>query len=49
MQALRWLALAIIAESTADSNSYGFRRDCSTADALQQGFNTRSWDGAAAG
>jgi len=39
MQALHLLALAPIAETTADANSYGFRPERSTADALQQCFN----------
>ena len=38
-QALYLLALAPIAETTADPNSYGFRPERSTADALQQCFN----------
>src|ERR1043166_8745 len=40
MQALYLLALAPVAETTADPNSYGFRRERSTADALNQCFNT---------
>jgi len=40
MQALHWLALEPIAETAADPNSYGFRPKRSTADALQQCFNT---------
>jgi len=39
MQALHLLALAPIAETTADPNSYGFRPQRSTADAVQQCFN----------
>ena len=39
MQALHLLALAPIAETTGDPNSYGFRSERSTADALQQCFN----------
>ena len=39
MQALYLLALEPIAETTADPNSYGFRRERSTKDALQQCFN----------
>jgi RNA-directed DNA polymerase len=39
MQALYLLALEPIAETTADPNSYGFRCERSTADALQQCFN----------
>jgi len=38
MQALHLLALEPIAETTADPNSYGFRPERSTADALQQCF-----------
>jgi len=40
MQALYLLALEPIAETAADPNSYGFRPKRSTADALQQCFNT---------
>ena len=40
MQALHLQALEPIAETTADPNSYGFRPKRSTADALQQCFNT---------
>lgn len=36
MQALYWLALDPVSESTADLNSYGFRPHRSTADAIQQ-------------
>ena len=36
MQALYLLALDPVAESTADPNSYGFRKDRSTADAIAQ-------------
>jgi RNA-directed DNA polymerase len=36
MQALYLLALEPIAETTGDPNSYGFRRERSTADAIQQ-------------
>ena len=39
MQALYLLALDPVAESTADLNSYGFRKDRSTADAIEQCFN----------
>jgi len=42
MQALYLLALDPIAETTADPNSYGFRKDRSTADAIAQCFNTLS-------
>ena len=46
MQALYLLALDPVAETTADSNSYGFRPQRSTADAIEQCFtalgNTRS-------
>ena len=38
MQALYLLALDPIAETTADPNSYGFRRERSTADAIGQCF-----------
>lgn len=40
MQALYLLALDPIAETTADPNSYGFRKARSTADAIGQCFNT---------
>jgi RNA-directed DNA polymerase len=36
MQALHLLALDPIAETTADPNSYGFRKERSTADAIEQ-------------
>ncbi len=39
MQALYLLALAPIAETTADFNSYGFRTQRATADAIEQCFN----------
>jgi RNA-directed DNA polymerase len=39
MQALYLLALDPVAETTADPNSYGFRRGRSTADAIGQCFN----------
>src|SRR5215469_15765894 len=38
MQALHLLALDPIAETTGDPNSYGFRLERSTADAIQQCF-----------
>jgi len=38
MQALHLLALDPIAETTGDKNSYGFRRDRSAADAIEQCF-----------
>jgi RNA-directed DNA polymerase len=38
MQALYLLALDPVAESTADLNSYGFRKERSTADAIAQCF-----------
>ena len=38
MQALYLMALAPVAETTADANSYGFRKERSTADAVQQCF-----------
>lgn len=39
MQALHLLALQPIAETLADRNSYGFRTERSTADAMEQCFN----------
>ena len=39
MQALYKLALAPVAETTADGNSYGFRESRSCADAIQAAFN----------
>ena len=39
MQALYLLALDPISETIADQNSYGFRRERSTADAMEQCFN----------
>ena len=42
MQALYLLALEPIAETTGDPNSYGFRPERSTADAVRQGFNVLS-------
>lgn len=39
MQALYLLALDPIAETTGDRNSYGFRKERSTADAIEQCFN----------
>ena len=39
MQALYLLALEPIAETTADHNSYGFRPERSTADAIEQCFH----------
>jgi RNA-directed DNA polymerase len=41
-QALHKLALAPVAETTADRNSYGFRERRSCADAIQAGFNALS-------
>ena len=41
-QALHKLALAPVAETTADGNSYGFREGRSCADAIQAGFNALS-------
>ena len=38
MQALYLLALDPIAETTGDPNSYGFRKERSTADAMEQCF-----------
>jgi len=42
MQAVYKLALAPVAETTADYNSYGFRESRSCADAIQAGFNALS-------
>jgi RNA-directed DNA polymerase len=42
MQALYLLALDPISETTADPNSYGFRKGRSTADAIEQCFNALS-------
>src|SRR5438094_7933593 len=42
MQALYLLALDPIAETTADPNSYGFRKERSTADAIGQGHTVLS-------
>ncbi len=42
MQALYKLALAPVAETTADKNSYGFREGRSCADAVAAGFNALS-------
>jgi RNA-directed DNA polymerase len=42
VQALHLLTLEPIAESSADGNSYGFRSCRSTADAIEQCFNTLS-------
>ena len=42
MQALYKLALAPVAETTADGNSYGFREGRSCADAIQASFNALS-------
>jgi RNA-directed DNA polymerase len=47
MQALYKLALEPIAETTGDLNSYGFRRERSTADAIEQCFICLSRKGAA--
>ena len=41
MQALYKLALAPVAETTADRNSYGFREGRSCADAVQAAFNAQ--------
>lgn len=48
MQALYLLALAPVAETTADKNSYGFRPGRSTADAIGQCFLMLSQKGSAA-
>jgi RNA-directed DNA polymerase len=42
MQALHLQALEPVAETTADRNSYGFRPERSTADAIEQCFTTLS-------
>lgn len=42
MQALHLLALAPVAETTGDDNSYGFRPERSTADAIEQCFRALS-------
>jgi RNA-directed DNA polymerase len=42
MQALYLLALEPVSESTSDPNSYGFRSNRSTADAMSQLFNSLS-------
>jgi len=42
MQAVYKLALAPVAETTADGNSYGFRESRSCADAIQAAFNALS-------
>src|SRR3989442_7069648 len=42
MQVLYLLALSPIAETTGDRNSYGFRPERSTADAIEQCFNVLS-------
>jgi len=47
MQALYWLALDPIAEVKADPNSYGFRKERSTADAIAQCFTVLCRDYAA--
>ncbi len=47
MQALHLLALAPVAETTADPNSYGFRQARSTADAIGQCFVVFSGQGKA--
>jgi RNA-directed DNA polymerase len=43
MQALYKLALEPVAETTADPNSYRFRRERSPADAIEQCFTTLVW------
>ena len=40
MQALHLLALDPVLETTADHNSYGFRQQRSSADAIKQCFTT---------
>jgi len=44
MQALHLLALAPVAETTGDSNSYGFRPGRSTADAIGQSYTALNRD-----
>ena len=46
-QAVHALALDPIAECLADPNSYGFRRERSTADAIEQCFKVLAWRRAA--
>jgi RNA-directed DNA polymerase len=41
-QALHWLALDPVVETTADNNSYGFRQQRSCADAMEQCFKILS-------
>lgn len=48
MQALYLLALAPVAETLADPNSYGFRPERSSKDAIEQCFRTLSRDNHAA-
>lgn len=48
MQALHKLALAPVAETTADKNSYGFRESRSSADAISAAFNALSKPNSAA-
>jgi len=47
MQALHASTLEPIAESTADWNSYGFKRFRGTADAIEQAFIVRARKGSA--
>jgi RNA-directed DNA polymerase len=47
MQALHLLALDPVAETLADRNSYGFRKQRCTADAIEQCFTTLSQAGSA--
>ncbi|OUL70967.1 reverse transcriptase domain-containing protein, partial [Paraburkholderia hospita] len=47
MQALYLLALEPVSESTSDPNSYGFRLNRSTADAMSQIFVAMSQKGSA--
>lgn len=44
MQALYLMALDPVAETTADGNSFGFRKERSTIDAIQQCFNDLAKD-----
>jgi hypothetical protein len=48
MQALYLLALDPIAETVGDPNSYGFRTERSTADAIEQYFNVLAPEACAA-
>ena len=45
MQALHLLALEPVAETTADKNSYGFRPERSTTDAIEQCYKALAKSG----